>query len=77
MDTASEGGAWGIALLAAYMTDKNANETLEKFLEDRVFAGMTGTTENPDSADVEGFDKFIERYTAGLAIERAAVEALK
>lgn len=77
METAGEGGAWGIALLAAYMTDKNADETLEKFLEDRVFAGMTGTTENPDSADVEGFDKFMLNYRNGLAIERAAVDSIK
>ncbi len=76
METAGEGGAWGIALLASYMVNKNGR-TLDDFLNDDVFAGEAGTKMEPNPSDVEGFDKFIERYTAGLAIERAAVEALK
>lgn len=47
MDTASEGGAWGIALLAAYLTDKKENEKLEDYLENRIFAGMSGVTTDP------------------------------
>jgi len=77
METAGEGGAWGIALLAAYMVQKEDGETLEAYLDKKVFAGQEGTTLAPDAADVEGFNKFIERYNAGLAVERAAVESLK
>lgn len=77
METAGEGGAWGIALLASYMRNKNAGQTLEDFLTDEVFAGYEGTEIAPDQKDVEGFDEFIERYKAGLPIERAAVEYLK
>ena len=77
METAGEGGAWGIALLAEYMVDKAEGETLDAYLNNRIFAGETGTTINPDPADVEGFDKFIELYKAGLPIEAAAVRAMK
>ena len=76
METAGEGGAWGMALLASYMLHKDAGETLAGFLEKKVFAGQAGTKEAPVQADVEGFDKFMERYAKGLAIERAAVESL-
>ena len=76
METAGEGGAWGMALLAAYMLHKEDGETLSAFLEKKVFAGQEGTKEAPHKEDVEGFDKFMERYAKGLAIERAAVENL-
>lgn len=76
METAGEGGAWGIALLAAYMVQKEEGETLEAFLDKKVFAGEEGTTLAPDAKDVEGFNEFIKRYNAGLPIERAAVESL-
>lgn len=74
METAGEGGAWGIAILASYMLNKSENESLEEYLEDKVFAGQKGETMNPDKEDAEGFDKFLVTYTEGLAIERAAVE---
>jgi sugar (pentulose or hexulose) kinase len=77
METAGEGGAWGIALLASYLVHKDENETLDDFLNNRVFAGNTGEEMKPDAEDVAGFDAFIERYKAGLPIERAAVETLK
>jgi sugar (pentulose or hexulose) kinase len=77
METAGEGGAWGIALLASYMLNKGSNETLEDYLTQKVFAGKIGTKMDPDSKDVEGFNEFIKRYTKGLAIERAAVDNLK
>jgi hypothetical protein len=77
METAGEGGAWGIALLASYMINKAENETLEEYLSQKVFAGMTGVTLSPDPKDVEGFEVFMQRYKSGLAIERAAVENLK
>jgi sugar (pentulose or hexulose) kinase len=77
METAGEGGAWGIALLAAYMINRFENETLNEFLNNKVFAGNLGSTITPDPADVAGFNEFMNRYTHGLAIERAAVEFLK
>jgi len=77
METAGEGGAWGIALLASYMLHKAANEPLEAYLAGKVFAGEKGTTMTPDPADVAGFAKFMERYKKGLVIERAAVEGLR
>jgi len=77
METAGEGGAWGIALLAAYMLHKAGNEPLEAYLSDKVFAGENGTTIAPDQADVEGFTAFMERYKQGLVIERVAVDTLR
>jgi len=76
METAGEGGAWGIALLAAYMLHKAENEPLEAYLSNKVFAGENGTTIAPDQADVDGFAAFMERYKKGLVIERTAVDAL-
>ena len=77
METAGEGGAWGIALLASYMIRKEENETLDDYLTNKVFAGETGSEIAPDPADAAGYDKFIKRYKEGLTIERAAVDTLK
>ena len=77
METAGEGGAWGIALLASFMASKKADESLEAFLAHRVFAGASVEVVQPDERDMEGFNQFMTRYTAGLSIERAAVEALR
>ncbi|HEX2947449.1 MAG TPA: FGGY-family carbohydrate kinase [Clostridia bacterium] len=77
MDTAGEGGAWGIALLASYMVNRTGNETLEAYLERKVFSGMQRSSVSPDPKDAAGFDEFLKRYTKGLAIERAAVDNLK
>ncbi|MFN2135581.1 MAG: xylulokinase [Candidatus Promineifilaceae bacterium] len=75
METAGEGGAWGIALLAAYMLNKADAETLEDYLEQEVFAGEQGSTISPDPRDVEGFETFMDRYKNGLIIERTAIDA--
>lgn len=77
METAGEGGAWGIALLAAYMRHKTASETLETYLTNNVFAGESGVTIAPAQEDVDGFATFMSRYKKGLVIERTAVDALK
>ena len=77
METAGEGGAWGIALLAAYMLQKSKGEPLEAYLSNKVFAGEKGSTIAPDQKDVDGFAAFMERYKKGLVIERTAVEAYK
>ncbi len=77
MKTAGEGGAWGIALLASYMVNKDAGEALEDYLQNKVFGGDEGEKMDPDPEDVKGFDEFIKRYRAGFPIERAAIDSLK
>ena len=77
METAGEGGAWGIALLALYMKDKQSGETLQEFLNNRIFAGQAGSKMEPVAEDVQGFECFMKQYMAGLAIEHAAVDTLK
>lgn len=77
MATAGEGGAWGMALLAAYMVWKEEGEDLGTYLENKVFGEAEAIVMDPDPADVDGFEKFMERYSAGLAIEKAAVENMK
>ena len=73
MSTAGEGGAWGIALLAAYVVDNPDGFGLADYLEKKVFAGNAGTEVAPTPDDVAGFNAYIENYKAGLAIEAAAV----
>ena len=74
METAGEGGAWGIALLAEYMVYRAEGESLEDYLDNKVFTGMNCVTIEPDPKDVEGFEKFMEGYIALLPAERAAVD---
>ena len=76
METAGEGGAWGIALLASYMKNKKAEESLTDYLAAHVFGGEEGARMEPDLADAAGFEKFMQLYKAGLAIERAAVDMM-
>ena len=74
METAGEGGAWGIALLAGYLVNNTDERNLADYLENVVFAGNTGTEVSPTAEEVEGFNRYMETYKAGLAIEKAAVE---
>ena len=76
METAGEGGAWGIALLADYLIKKEDKESLTDYLENKVFHDAVGTGMDPVAEDVEGYEKFMETYAKGLAIEKAAVENL-
>lgn len=76
METAGEGGPWGMALLASYMLRREENESLQDYLANKVFAGSEGTSMDPDPKDVAGFEEFIERYKKGIAVEQAAVTAL-
>ena len=76
MTTAGEGGAWGIAILANYVITKEDGETLEDYLDHKVFAGQEGVTLAPDPDDVAGFDAFAKRYIDGLPIVRKAVECM-
>ncbi len=75
LETAGEGGAWGMALLAAYAIRENTDQNLPDFL-DIALEGSIGEAVKPDPSDVEGFDAFFERYHKGLTIEAAAVKAL-
>ena len=77
METAGEGGAWGIALLAAYLREKESEESLDDFLEKKVFKEEKGSTIVPLQEDVAGFEVFIDRYQKGLPIEQAAIDCLR
>lgn len=76
METAGEGGAWGIALLANYLKNGKKDFTLAEFLSKRVFAGYVAEEVKPDPKDVKGFEQFINRYKKGIPIEQAAVDYL-
>ncbi len=75
LNTAGEGGAWGIALLASYMMRDDRRQTLPEFLHP-IFVDNMGVVIEPEPADVTGFLRFFERYHRGLSVERAAVDAL-
>ena len=77
METAGEGGAWGIALLASYLVNNTKQQSLADFLDEVVFAGDAGVEIAPTAEDVAGFEKYIENYKAGLGIEQAAVKCKK
>lgn len=76
MDTAGEGGPYGMALLTSYMLRKGEGESLEDYLANRVFAEVSGSTVKPDKAETTGFDAYIQRYKLLLEVERTAVKAL-
>lgn len=74
METAGEGGAWGMALLAAFAAQKGESETLDEYLERKVYKGQPVSVLEPDSEDKDGFESFIKRYKTGLALEQFATE---
>ena len=76
METAGEGGPYGMALLAAFMANKSENESLEEYLNAHVFADSVGTTLSPEQADVDGFNTYIEQYKRLLEVERKAVAVI-
>ena len=76
METAGEGGPWGMALLAMYRKNRRPGDTLERYLQEQVFAQAKGEELPPDPADAAGFAAYLQRYQAGLAVERAAGAAL-
>jgi sugar (pentulose or hexulose) kinase len=73
-ETASEGGAWGVAVLAAFAAAGGGE--LASYLDDTVFTGPAPATAEPDAGDVAGFANYLDRYRAGLDVERAAIAAL-
>ena len=77
METAGEGGAWGIALLATYLVNNPDKLVLADYLDKVVFAGNAGVGIAPTPEDVEGFNRYIVNYKAGLPIEEAAVKCKK
>ncbi len=74
METAGEGGAWGIALLAAYLVSNGGGLSLPDYLDKMVFAGNTGTEIKPVKEDVEGFERYLENYKKALPVEAAAIQ---
>ena len=76
METAGEGGPYGMALLAAYKANKAEGESLESYLNAHVFADAKGSTLAPEQADVDGFNTYIANYKALLEVERKAVEMI-
>lgn len=76
METAGEGGAWGIALLALYMVAKKDGQSLADYLNDEIYASSTGSELCASSEDIEGFRTFMKKYVAGLAVEKTAVDIL-
>lgn len=77
METAGEGGAWGIALLGSYLVNNENNLSLADYLDQTIFAGNTGVEIAPTDEDVAGFNAYIENYKACLPIEEAAVKYKK
>ena len=81
MESAGEGGAWGMALLALFLVESQAKDnnklSLEEFLEERVFSKQKSTTIEPNPEDMQGFDQFLAKYKTSLTVQRAAVDALK
>ena len=73
METAGEGGPWGMALLAAFAVGRKPGQTLENYLATEIFAGNKGSSIAPDPADMRGFEIYMQQYKAGLAAERAAL----
>ena len=76
METAGEGGPYGMALLAAYMLRKDAGESLADYLDNKVFANAKTATLTADQSDMDGFNAFLDRYKKALPVERAATEVL-
>ena len=74
METAGEGGAWGIALLADFMVNRDKDETLEDYLQNRVFTGMKQMTVSPDPDDEAGFNRYMERFISCIPAQMAAAE---
>lgn len=77
METAGEGGAWGIALLGSYLVNNDKKQSLADFLDEKVFAGNAGVEVSPTAEDVAGFNAYIENYKACLPVEEAAVKYKK
>ena len=76
MKAASEGGPWGMAVLAAYLIDGGSYKSLGAYLDEKIFAGQEGITVQPDPEDEKGFETFTDHYKAGIEVEKSAIEHL-
>ena len=76
METAGEGGPWGMALLAAYRANRQENQTLEAYLQDQVFAHAKSVSISPDAADAAGLEAYTQRFSACLDAQKAAIAKL-
>ena len=76
METAGEGGPWGMALLAAYRANRQENQTLESYLSDQVFAHAKSVSISPDAADAAGLEAYTQRFSACLDAQKAAIAKL-
>ena len=75
METAGEGGAWGMAVLALYL--RYAGErSLSEFLNEKIFAGEEGMTITATEEEIKGFDEFMKTFKATIAVEKAAVASI-
>jgi hypothetical protein len=74
MQTAGEGGPYGMALLASFMAKKQPDQSLDRYLNDVVFANAPSQTLAPDPEDVAGFGRYIKAFARGLALEKSATE---
>ncbi|MBQ6508686.1 MAG: hypothetical protein IJI07_04360 [Flexilinea sp.] len=74
MQTAGEGGPYGMALLCAYALWRDENESLEDYLDNKVFGSCVSETVMADADEVDGFNKFIENYKSCLEVEKAAIQ---
>lgn len=77
METAGEGGAWGMALLAGYLVNNADDRTLSDYLDTVVFGGNVGNSISPTAEEVEGFNRYIKSYIACLPVEQSAVDCKK
>ena len=77
METAGEGGAWGIALLADYLVYRKPDEQLDDYLQNHVFAGMKQMTVSPDAEDEKGFNRYMERFVSCIPAQKAAADCFK
>ena len=77
METAGEGGPWGMALLAAYRANRKDGQTLEAYLNESVFASAKAVTAAPDEEDAKGFDAYTARFLKAIPAEKAAAEYMK
>ena len=77
METAGEGGPYGMALLAAYALWREPGETLEDYLDNKVFANAKTSTLTADESEILGFAQFLNRYRKALDVERAAIETME
>ena len=76
METAGEGGPYGMALLCAYMLWKDEGESLEDYLDNKVFRDAKSSTLVADKNDIDGFNRFLERYVGAFEVEKTAVKVM-